>query len=247
MDDMLDKTDDEPAGGPHPHAGFETVTLLLEGQFSDGIHNLKAGDLQLMTAGSGIIHAETIDTRLRMRLLQLWLNLPLNNREAAPRVQDIPLEHVPVATTGNAQVRVYSGSLAGVTSPLQNYTPLIIADVTIQPGGTTQLDLPASNTTFLYMLEGEVTIGDEKIALQQDEVGWLEKNNEPVAAELQVRAGNTGSRFVLYSAEPQKDEIITHGPFVADNQEDIKRLYREFRQGEMKHISSLPVAQRILY
>src|SRR3954467_10884637 len=76
MDDMLDKQDGEPAGGPHPHAGFETVSLLLEGEMGDEAHRMTGGDLQLMTAGSGIVHTETIETKTKMRLLQLWLNLP---------------------------------------------------------------------------------------------------------------------------------------------------------------------------
>src|SRR3954465_9666247 len=75
MDDMLDKKTDEPVGGPHPHAGFETVSLLLEGELGDDVHKMKAGDLQMMTAGSGVIHTETIDKKAYMRLLQLWLNL----------------------------------------------------------------------------------------------------------------------------------------------------------------------------
>ena len=76
MDDMLDKRDENPVGGEHPHAGFETVSLLLEGQMGDTKHKMKSGDFQIMTAGSGIVHTETIDRIARMRLLQLWLNLP---------------------------------------------------------------------------------------------------------------------------------------------------------------------------
>ena len=76
MDDVLDKKDNEPAGGPHPHAGFETVSLLLEGEIGDDHHKMKSGDFQVMTAGSGIVHTETIDKEMRMRLLQLWINLP---------------------------------------------------------------------------------------------------------------------------------------------------------------------------
>ncbi len=75
MEDMLDKKTNEPVGGPHPHAGFETVTLMLEGEIGDEVHKMKAGDLQMMTAGGGVIHTETIDKKARMRLLQLWLNL----------------------------------------------------------------------------------------------------------------------------------------------------------------------------
>jgi redox-sensitive bicupin YhaK (pirin superfamily) len=94
MDDMLDKKDNEPVGGPHPHAGFETVSLLLEGEMGDEAYKMKGGDFQMMTAGSGIVHTETIEKMAKMRLLQLWLNLPKKDREAIPRLQELPLEHV---------------------------------------------------------------------------------------------------------------------------------------------------------
>src|ERR1700688_3892321 len=112
MDDMLDKKTNEPVGGPHPHAGFETVTLMLEGELGDELHTMKAGDLQMMTAGGGIIHTETIDKKARMRLLQLWLNLPKKDRWTTPRVQDIPVDHVPKKSLEGVELRLYSGSLA---------------------------------------------------------------------------------------------------------------------------------------
>src|SRR6059058_3077623 len=90
MDDFLDKKDNEPVGGPHPHAGFETVSLLLEGEIGDAAHKMKGGDFQIMTAGSGIVHTETIDKAAKMRLLQLWVSLPKKDRWATPRVQDLP-------------------------------------------------------------------------------------------------------------------------------------------------------------
>ena len=120
MDDILDKRDNEPVSGPHPHAGFETVSLLLEGEIGDDAHKMKGGDFQVMTAGSGIIHTETIDKISQMRLLQLWVNLPKKDRRATPRVQDLPLEHVPARAENGIAIRLYSGSLAGLTSPVQN-------------------------------------------------------------------------------------------------------------------------------
>lgn len=96
MDDFLDKKDTQPVGGPHPHAGFETVSLLLEGEIGSDPHTMKVGDFQMMTAGSGIVHTETIDKVAKMRLLQLWVNLPRKDRRALPRLQDLPLEHVPL-------------------------------------------------------------------------------------------------------------------------------------------------------
>src|SRR5918993_4713039 len=172
MDDILDKQDGEPVGGPHPHAGFETVSLLLEGELGDQAHMMKPGDLQMMTAGSGIIHTETIDTRLKMRLFQLWLNLPKKDRWTKPRVQDIIASHVPTVNGEGWKLKVYSGSLAGVASPLMNHTPVIIADMEMQPGAKTSQILPASYTTFIYVIDGEINIGDDNQLLAENEVGW---------------------------------------------------------------------------
>ncbi|RYY29261.1 MAG: pirin family protein [Chitinophagaceae bacterium] len=247
MDDMLDKKDGEPVGGPHPHAGFETVTLLLEGEIGDEAHMMKPGDLQLMTAGSGIIHTETIDTKLKMRLLQLWLNLPKKDRWAQPRVQDITVDHVPTASGAGWQLKVYSGTLAGVTSPILNHASVIIADLDMQQGATTDLIIPASFSTFLYVLKGEVKIGEDETVLSQDQVGWLDRFAENVSSNLKLRAGEAGARFVIYAGQPQGDPIVSHGPFIADSKEDIQRLFRDYREGKMKHISTVPATQRHMW
>jgi hypothetical protein len=246
MDDRLNKQDDEPVGGPHPHAGFETVSLLLEGEMGDGVNRLKGGDLQLMTAGSGIIHTETIERKASMRLLQLWLNLPKKDRWAQPRVQGLTLEKVPRVTQDGVDIRVYSGSLAGLTSPIHNYTPLLIADIRLQPGATTVQQIPASYTTFLYALEGNIQVGDDAKDLHQDQVGWLDRYSDDTLSELTLTAGETGGRLILYAGEPQRDAIVSHGPFIGDTQDDIRRLYQDYRQGKMNHIDNVPASQRIL-
>ena len=245
MDDMLDKKTDEPVGGPHPHAGFETVSLLLEGEMGDGTMKMKGGDLQMMTAGSGIIHAETITGKLRMRLLQLWLTLPEKDRWTSPRVQDIPLDQVPLTSVNGVDIKLYSGSLAGISSPLQNHTPVIIADIRMQPDTFTSLNLPASYSSFLYVIDGAMMVGEEKKLLDHDQVGWLDRLEGGSESELTVFAGASGTRFVLYSGQPQGVKIVSHGPFIGDTNEDITRLYREFRAGKMQHISSVAGSRRI--
>lgn len=247
MDDMLDKKTDEPVGGPHPHAGFETVSLLLEGEMGDEAHPMRGGDLQMMTAGSGIVHTETIAKKMTMRLLQLWLTLPKKQRWVQPRVQDISLHSVPKTSDGGVEMNVYSGTLNAVKSPLQNYTPVIIADVRIQANAHTVLNLPASYSTFLYILEGSLLVGDEKKLLSQNQVGWLDRYREESESELDLLAGASGTRFVLYSGQPQGAQIISHGPFIGDTQEDISRLYQEFRTGKMKHIESVGELQKMIW
>ncbi|HET7003008.1 MAG TPA: pirin-like C-terminal cupin domain-containing protein [Puia sp.] len=244
MDDMLDKKTNEPVGGPHPHAGFETVTLMLEGEIGDELHKMKAGVLQMMTAGGGVIHTETIDKKARMRLLQLWLNLPKKDRWTTPRVQDISADHVPKKTLEGAEIRLYSGSLAGISSPVKNHVPVIIADIQMHPGASYVFNLPATYATFLYVLEGSLQIGEERKTLIQNEVGWLDRSAIDGDSELGIHTEKSGARFVLYSGQPQGDAIVSHGPFIADTQEDIARLYREFRAGKMKHISTVAESQK---
>jgi hypothetical protein len=246
MDDWLDKKDTEPVGGPHPHAGFETVSLLLEGEMGDEAHKMKGGDFQIMTAGSGIVHTETIEKKAKMRLLQLWLNLPKKDRWATPRVQDLPLEHVPTISEQGVTIKLYSGSLAGITSPVQNYSPMILADITVDTGVSTVLHLPANYNTFLYIIEGDVKAGDEEKQLHKDQVGWLNRLEEEGQSELNLKAGEAGARFVLYAGKPTGDNIVSQGPFIADSSDDIQRLYQEYRRGKLVHISTVPESQRIV-
>ncbi|MDP9040553.1 MAG: pirin family protein [Bacteroidota bacterium] len=247
MDDTLDKKNDDPVGGPHPHAGFETVTLLLEGEMGEGPDRMKGGDMQMMTAGGGIIHTETIAKKAKLRLLQLWLTLPKKDRWTTPRIQDISMDHVPEISLDGTVIKVYSGSLAGITSPMRNYTPVIIADIRIQPNASASLKLPATYSTFLYVLDGAVLVGDEKKLLDHNEVGWLDRFKEEGESDLRLSATESGTRLVLYSAQPQGDEIVPHGPFIGDTNEDIIRLYQEFRSGKMKHISTIDKAQKLMW
>lgn len=246
MDDFLDKKDNQPVGGPHPHAGFETVTLLLDGEIGDEAHKMQAGDFQIMTAGSGVVHTETIEKKAKLRLLQLWVNLPKKDRAAMPQVQDLPLAHVPSKSENGVSLKLYSGSLAGLKSPVQNYVPMIIADMSIEPGVTTVLQIPADFNTFLYVLDGSVKLGEEEKDLSKDQVGWLSLTADDAASELKLSAAESGVRFIMYAGKPLGENIVSHGPFIADSSEDIQRLYQEYRFGKMKHINTFPEAQRIL-
>ena len=233
MDDMLDKKDEVPVGGPHPHAGFETVSLLIEGEMG----GMKAGGLQIMTAGSGVVHTETIDKKAKMHLMQLWLNLPKDKRWTTPKLQDLLLGDVPKVSEHGLDIKIYSGSFAGVTSPVSNYVPLILADIQMEAGVSTLQNIPSSFTTFLYVLEGSLKVGDDDKMINQNQVGWLDRYTDNALSELRLTAGDTGVRFLLYSAQPQGDPIVSQGPFIGDSQEDISRLYSEYRQGKMNDIS----------
>lgn len=247
MDDRLDKKDTSPAGGPHPHAGFETVTLMIEGDLNLGTHSMKAGDMQMMTAGSGIIHTEIIDKPVKLQILQLWLSLPQKDRWVTPRVQDISLEHVPYHSENGMSIRLYSGSLNGLHSPVKNYAPLILADIQLEPGTADTLHLPANYNGFVYVLKGNITVGDNRQPLQEQQVGWLNLLSNEDESELEIAAGNEGARLVLYAGKPTGDAIKPYGPFIGNNSQDIIRLYQEYHDGKMQHISTLPESQALVY
>jgi redox-sensitive bicupin YhaK (pirin superfamily) len=90
-------------------------------------------------------------------------------------------------------------------------------------------------------------VGEDRKTLNQDQVGWLDRLPEQTKSELIVTAGATGARFVLYAGQPQGDPFVSHGPFIGDTSEDIKRLYQDYRQGKMQHISTVPQQQRIVW
>jgi len=247
MDDVLDKKDNSPAGGPHPHAGFETVSLLVDGEITEMLESMKKGDFQIMTAGSGIVHTETINQPTKGRLFQLWLNLPKTNRWTTPRLQILPSEHTPVAVQNGITLRMYSGSLNGLSSPIQNYVPLILAEITMNSGVATTLKVPANYNTFLVAISGAVEVGEDKTPLSKDQVGWLNRFDDDSQSDLILKAGEEGARFVLYAAKPLGEEIVSHGPFIADDSDEIQKLYQDYRAGKMKHISITPISQRITY
>lgn len=239
MDDRLEKKDNVPAGGPHPHGGFETVSLVLKGELGEGEHIMKAGDFEIMTAGSGVVHTETIVRPTKMQLLQLWLNLPRKDRRASPRVQRLQAEHVPAVSSGGVITRVYSGTFAGITSPIRNYTPLVIAEIKMEKGASIKGVIPHDFSTFLYVIDGNVQVGTDSQMLHADHVGWLDRDDLGGESEVKLTAGDSGARVVLYAAQPQHHEIVSHGPFIAHSMDDIRQLYADYRAGKMQHISDV--------
>ena len=241
MDDRVHLNGDRPAGGPHPHAGFETVTLVLEGklryQDRNGEGFLEAGDVQWMTAGRGVIHSETIDHAVDLRILQLWLTLPKKDRWACPASQDIRGSSVPVRREPGAELKLYSGTSGDLKSSTRNHVPVTLADIFLDSGASIDQDLEHSQNGFLYVLRGAVRVGDR--VLSAGEVGWLDRPAGTGSGTLRITAREMGARVVLYAGESQHEPIIHHGPFVGDTNEDIVRAYQNYRAGLMGHISAL--------
>ncbi len=241
MDDSLKLPGGEPVGGAHPHAGFETLTLVLEGNEKDW----KTGSFELMTAGKGIIHTEEITSEQKLRILQVWLVLPPEKRYTQPFLQKILLENVPKIKTDTYEIRVYSGSSNGLTSPLKNHTPFTLVDFRLENRAMVIQEIPSHYNGLVYVLKGSVKVGEKVIKAEQ--VGWLDKTVENGTSEIQFKALENDTQFVLYAGQPHNVPVVHHGPFVADSMEDIAQMYRDFRQGEFPHLNDLPDEQKITY
>jgi redox-sensitive bicupin YhaK (pirin superfamily) len=242
MDDHLD-IGDRPVGGPHPHAGFETVTLILDGAIFDRDEGgtLNAGEVQWMTAGSGIIHSEDVRTKGKVRLLQLWLTLPKNKRWVAPGFQAININAVPVRHELGAKIQVYSGSSGELHSGTRNHVPVTMVEINLEPHASAEQDIPTSYNGFAFVIDGSVQIGDT--VLNTGQVGWLDRPTDNGTSLLRVVAGKAGARLILYAGQPQGDPIVSYGPFIGDSKQDIARLFAEYQAGRFPRLSELKKQQ----
>src|ERR1700694_274143 len=229
-DDRIDGRHGARVGAAHPHAGMESATLLLEGSIKDGDATpLRAGDLQWMTAGSGIVHDEAGIARGSVRLLQLWITLPHGRRWTAPGFQDVHLDSLPIRREPGVVVRLYSGRSGALGSPTRNQVPVTLADFLLEAGSSVDQELPASYNGFLYLLDGSVRVGAGE--LRAGQVGWLDRPPRPGPSNLHLIARESGARLILYAGEPPGTRVVMQGPFVGEAREDTSRLHEESRQG----------------
>jgi redox-sensitive bicupin YhaK (pirin superfamily) len=240
MDDRLDIAQRRQIGGAHPHAGLETVTLVLEGTLSDRDEgDLQAGDLIWMTAGCGIIHNESVEASGQSRILQLWIALAARDRGLAPRFEIIRRDAAPVVRAPGVEARLYSGTSGTLRSPTRNRVPVTLIDLSLAPGTTFHQALPSTYNGFFYVVDGNAAVGDQRVASGQ--VGWLAPST---STELAISAGASGARLVLYAGEPIGEPLVQHGPFVAGSAAEIAEFHRQFRAGRFTPMSQVARAQR---
>jgi quercetin 2,3-dioxygenase len=244
MDDRVDMPDGVPIGGEHPHAGFEIATLLLEGEIHDQDEGvLRAGDLQWMLAGRGVIHNEHSMPHGRTRILQLWMTIPADERCSEPHLEAVSHESAPMLRAGGASVRVLSGSSGSAHAPERSHghVPTTILDVRLDAGATVEQQLPASYNGFVYVLDGSVRAGDaDGTTLRTSQVGWLDRPESTGPSVLRLAASD-GERahVVLYAGEPQHRPIAMHGPFVGETRADLMRVSRDYMDGRFERVSAL--------
>jgi quercetin 2,3-dioxygenase len=243
MDDRLSIAQRRAIGGAHPHAGLETVTLILQGTLADRDEGeLSAGDAVWMTAGRGIIHNEHVEVAGDARILQLWIRLPAEDRTLPPRYEIIPGATLPIRREPGAIARLYSGTTGDLRSPTKNRAPITLLDLELAAGATFEQALPRSYNGFLYVIEGELSVAGTRIAAGQ--VGWLDRPTGDGPSALTIRGNATGARAVLYAGQPQREPLVHHGPFVAGNETEIRELFRRFRAGSFQPMSAIAPDQR---
>jgi redox-sensitive bicupin YhaK (pirin superfamily) len=240
MDDRLDILQRRQIGGAHPHAGLETVTLVLEGTLSDRDEgDLQAGDVIWMTAGRGIVHNEAVEASGRSRILQLWIALPARDRGLAPRFEIIRRDAAPVVRAPGLEGRLYSGTSGGLRAATRSRLAVTLIDVTLAPGAAFHQALPATYNGFFYVVEGTAAVGDQRVGTGQ--VGWLAPS---ASTDLAISAGASGARLVLYAGEPIGEPLVQHGPFVAGSPAEIAEYHRQFRAGRFTPMSQVARSQR---
>jgi hypothetical protein len=229
----------EPGGFPdHPHRGIETVTLVLDGELhhADNRGNggvLGADDVQWMTAGKGIIHAELPNRDRSSHTLQLWLNLPSRRKMVESDYQDLLASRATAIEDDRARIRVVSGAIEGVEAPTRNHTPVQYLDVRIEAGGLVSLPVPAAHNGFVLVLQGSVLVGPERVRGAAEQVLWMDF---PVEGASGISAlaivGETPSRVLVVSGEPIRERVVAYGPFVMNTEEEIAQAYRDFHSGK---------------
>ncbi|MEO6164245.1 MAG: pirin family protein [Candidatus Binatia bacterium] len=229
--------------GEHPHRGFETVTIVYDGEVehrdsSGGGGRIGPGDVQWMTAASGIVHEEFHGRDFARRggmfeMVQLWVNLPAKDKLAPPRYQSITKSQIPAVSLpgGQGTVRVIAGEFAGAKGPAQTFTPILVGDLRFASDQRTDLPLPDGYTTALVLLTGAVRVnGSEEITTA--EVGLFDRAGKSISIECVNDA-----TALLLCGEPMDEPIVGQGPFVMNTAEEIRQAMSDYQSGKMGHLS----------
>jgi redox-sensitive bicupin YhaK (pirin superfamily) len=221
----------------HPHRGFETVTIVYEGalEHRDSAGNrgkLFAGDVQWMTAASGIIHEEKHEQEFSRRgglldFVQLWVNLPAKDKMNPPQYQDIASSRIPLAPLpGGGQLRVVAGELAGLTGPARTFSPIVVADLTLTASQTETLTVPADYTLLVYVLSGLAAINGEPISRGQ--VALTNPDGDSITV-----SSSTNAKLLILAGAPIHEPLAVYGPFVMNTREEILTAFDDFQNGRM--------------
>jgi hypothetical protein len=229
----------KPRGvGVHPHRGFETVTIAYKGSVAhnDSTGNsgvINPGDVQWMTAASGILHKEYHEIEFSKKggpfeMAQIWVNLPKKYKMSSPKYQAILSEQKGrfEIENGMGSILVIAGEYEGIKGPAKTFSPVEMYDIRLNENGRTELDLPPSFNTGLLVVEGEITVNDNNTVQEHQYVQF--KNGE---GDIMITASRK-SVLLLLSGEPINEPVAAYGPFVMNTAEEIKEAVDDFNSGK---------------
>lgn len=236
---VFEPTDSRRGVGQHPHRGFETVTIVYDGevQHHDSAGNggiIGPGDVQWMTAAGGILHEEYhspafAKTGGPFRVVQLWVNLPAKDKMSPPAYQSLAAKDIPSIdlSNGAGSARIIAGELEGAKGPARTFTPINVWDVRLTHGADLTLDLPEGHNTIITVLNGHVTIGGNHQA-GAAEVLLFSREGRRVTIHA-----DGDSRLLVLTGEPIDEPIAGQGPFVMNTDAEIRQAYADYRQGRL--------------
>lgn len=230
--------------GEHPHRGFETVTIMYSGEVShrDSGGNsgtIGPGDVQWMTAASGVVHEEMHSAAFTQRggkleAAQLWVNLPARLKMSPPRYQGILDAEIPVVQLpeNGGTVRVIAGTFAAKNGPANTYTPINLWDVRLNAGRQLKLTLPEGHTAALSILQGKLKVDGANTATEA-ELAVFERSGTELLIESEPE-----TTFLVLSGEPIEEPLAGYGPFVMNTQQEIKQALSDYQTGRMGHLTT---------
>lgn len=235
---------DHPRGvGEHPHRGFETVTIVYQGRVAhrDSSGNsgvIGPGDVQWMTAASGIVHEELHEREWAeqggtLQAIQLWVNLPKASKMSAPGYQTIVHDRIPVVPleSGAGSLRVIAGSVRGVKGPARTFTPVELYDVRLAAGAKTALRIPVGHNAAMFVLNGRALV-DGAVSAGEAELAVMSRG----ADSIEIMAQEDVTILVLAGA-PIEEPIARYGPFVMNTREELIQAAQDYQAGKMGHLS----------
>lgn len=223
--------------GPHPHRGMETVTFILEGdimhQDSSGHASvIEAGGVQWMTAGKGLIHAETSSEKFKkeggsLEILQLWLNLPARSKMTEPFYQGLQKEDIPTNTLdeGKVTINVTSGEIAGTKGVFTSEIGVSLGTLYFKESGKLSLDIPKEHTIFFYVIDGKLAINGQTIEARS----LVEFKYDDTQVNIEALAD---SKLLFGHALPLNEPVVSQGPFVMNTEEEIYQAYQDYQAGK---------------
>ncbi len=230
--------------GEHPHRGFETVTIVYHGEVehrdsSGGGGIIGPGDVQWMTAASGIVHEEFHGPEFAKRggafeMIQLWVNLPAKDKLAPPGYQPITAAQIPrVDLAGGAGfVRVIAGDYAGTKGPARTFSPMNVWDVRLHAGQRAEFQVKSGDTAALFVLKGRVRLGTGE-SVGEAELAVLAREHETLAVEAQE-----DTTLLFLNGRPIDEPIVGYGPFVMNTEAEIRQAFLDYQSGRMGHIAA---------